>query len=134
MKILITTQYNPEDKTTKLLQYQNLPQETENIKHSIVEIEELQPKQGFMITMDWDNEQKTLVQKYVEIPKTKEEELEDKLIRLERVLAGNISDDDLIDLPLEAKPNSLNARGKAKPKKKLIEPTTDDLAELDNLI
>ena len=134
MKVLITTQYNPEDKTTKLLQYQNLLQETENIKHSIVEIEELQPKQGFMITMDWDNEKKTVIQKYVEIPKTKEEELEDKLIRLERVLAGNISDDDLIDLPLEAKPNSLNARGKAKPKKKLIEPTTDDLAELDNLI
>jgi len=134
MKILITTQYNEDTKTNQLLYHQLLPQETENIKHSIAEIEELKPKQGFMITMDWDNEKKTLVQKYVEIPKTKEEELEDKLIRLERVLAGNISDDDLIDLPLEAKPNSLNARGKAKPKKKLIEPTNDDLAELDNLI
>lgn len=97
MKILITTQYNPEDKTTKLLQYQNLPQETENIKHFIVEIEELQPKQGFMITMDWDNEQKTLVQKYVEIPKTKEEELEDKLKAIwEQVEQSNKAIEDLL--------------------------------------
>ena len=98
------------------------------------DVEELQEKQGYFIETYYDKEEQILKQKYVEIPKTKEEELEDKLIRLERVLAGNISDDDLIDLPLEAKPNSLNARGKDKPKKKLIEPTTDDLAELDNLI
>ena len=129
MKILITTQYNPEDKTTKLFQHQNLSQETENIKHSIVEIEELQPKQGYSIVTEWDNEKKTVVQKYVEVPKTKEEILEDKVIRLERVLTGNISDDDLVDLPNGTKLNAINRL-----KAKTVEPTKDDLAELDNLM
>lgn len=97
MKILITTQYNEDTKTNQLLYHQLLPQETENIKHSIAEIEELKPKQGFMITMDWDNEKKTLVQKYVEIPKTKEEELEDKLKAIwEQVEQSNKAIEDLL--------------------------------------
>ena len=97
MKILLTTQYNPENKSTTLLQFHALSQETENIKHSIVEIEELQPKQGYTITIDWDDEKKTVIQKYVEIPKTKEEELEDKLKAIrEQVEQSNKAIEDLL--------------------------------------
>lgn len=97
MKILITTQYNPEDKTTKLLQFQSLSQETENIKHSIIEIEELKPKQGYTIVTEWDNEKKTVVQKYIEIPKTKEQELEEKLKAIqEQVEQSNKAIEDLL--------------------------------------
>ena len=47
------------------------------------------------------------------------------------MLAGNISDDDLIDLPNGTK---LNVNAVNKLKVKTVEPTTDDLAELDNLM
>lgn len=127
MKYLV--RFNKEDN-----KYVDMVTTDEEYVYKYYNIDTLEEKEGFYIKTYYDEKNDKVDQQYVEIPKTKEEELENKLIRLERVLAGSISDDDLIDLPLEAKPNSLNTRGKAKPKKKLIEPTTDDLAELDNLM
>ena len=134
MKLLITLQNNPETNSKTLIYQQTLSPETENIKHSIVEVEDLPEKQSFTIVREWDNEKQTITQKYTEIPKTKEQELEDKIIRLERVLAGGISKDDLTNLPEDKMLNTSGTRNNIKNNKKIVEPTTEDLAELDNLI
>ena len=117
-----------------MIYQQTLSPETENIKHSIVEVEDLPEKQGFTIVREWDNGKQTITQKYTEIPKTKEQELEDKVIRLERVLAGGISKDDLTNLPEDKMLNASGLKNNIKNNKKIVEPTTEDLAELDNLI
>lgn len=134
MKLLITLQNNPATNSKTLVYQQNLSSETENIKHSIVEVEDLPEKQGFTIVREWDNEKQIVTQKYTEIPRTKEQELEDKVIRLERVLTGGISKDDLTNLPEDKMLNASGLRNNIKNNKKIVEPTTEDLAELDNLI
>lgn len=97
MKLLITLQNNPETNSKTLIYQQVLSPETENIKHSIVDIEDLTEKQGFTIVREWDNEKQIVTQKYTEIPKTKEQELEDKLKAIqEQVEQSNKAIEDLL--------------------------------------
>lgn len=61
------------------------------------DVEELQEKQGYFVETYYDKEEQILKQKYVEIPKTKEEELEDKLKAIwEQVEQSNKAIEDLL--------------------------------------
>lgn len=87
MKILITKQTDPKTKKSMLINQQVLPEETKNIKHELVELEPLPPKDSFHVTYEYDNDSQKVVGKYVEIPKSETQQLKEDLEQTKIALA-----------------------------------------------
>lgn len=62
----------------------------EEYTHQYVEIEELPAKEGFYIQTYYDEESKTLKQKYVEIPKMEMQILKEEIEKLKKAQAEQI--------------------------------------------
>lgn len=106
MKILITTMKNETDK--KIISTKFLSDETENIKHELIELEPLPEKEGYTQVVQYDKAKQQYKLEYEEIPKTPEELLEERLRVVEKAAAESLQEK----------------------KDKLIE---DELSELDGL-
>lgn len=85
MKILITTMRNDDDK--KIVSTQFLSEETENIKHELIELEPLPEKEGYTQVVRYDKEKRQYELEYEEIPKTPEELIEERLRVVEKAAA-----------------------------------------------
>lgn len=77
MKLLITTMKNNDDK--KIVSTQFLSEETENIKHELIELAPLPEKEGYTQELVYDKESKSYKLYYVEIPKSETEKLREEL-------------------------------------------------------
>lgn len=88
MKILVTTMKNNDDK--KIVSTQVLSQETENIKHELIELEPLPEKEGYTQVVRYDKEKRQYKLEYEEIPKTPEELLEERLRIVEKATAESL--------------------------------------------
>ena len=85
MKILVTTMRNDDDK--KIVSTQFLSEETENIKHELIELEPLPEKEGYTQVVRYDKEKRQYELEYEEIPKTPEELIEERLRVVEKAAA-----------------------------------------------
>lgn len=90
MKILVTSMASDREKS--VLQSQILPAETEHIRHTLIEVEELEEKEGYSQELVYDEEQKNFKLEYKEIPKTSDQEQEERLKVLEKALAEALKD------------------------------------------
>ena len=72
MKILITTMQSGED-AKEIISTHFLSDETENIKHELIELDKMPEKEGYTQELVYDKESKGYKLHYVEIPKTEEE-------------------------------------------------------------
>lgn len=72
MKILVTTMQSKKD-VKEIVSTHMLPDESENIKHELIELVPLSEKAGYTQELVYDKESKTYKFHYVEIPKTEEE-------------------------------------------------------------
>lgn len=71
MKILVTTMKNNDDK--KIVSTQFLSQETDSVKHELIELEVLPNKEGYTQEIIYDKEKQQYKMQYKEIPKSEEE-------------------------------------------------------------
>lgn len=90
MKILITTMRNDDDK--KIISTQFLSEETENIKHELIELERLPEKDRYTQVVQYDKEKRQYKLEYEEIPKTSEELLEERLRIVEKATAESLQE------------------------------------------
>lgn len=88
MKILITTMRNDDDK--KIVSTQFLSDETDNIKHELIELEALPEKEGYTQVVQYDKAKQQYKLEYEEIPKTPEELLEERLRIVEKATAESL--------------------------------------------
>ena len=72
MKILVTTMQSKKD-VKEIVSTHFLPDESENIKHELVELAPLPEKAGYTQELVYDKESKSYKFDYAEIPKTEEE-------------------------------------------------------------
>lgn len=90
MKVLM--RFNKED--NKFVDMQNVTQE---YIYKYQDVEELEEKEGYYTSLEYDEKTKKAVMKYVEIQKTKEEILEEKLKTMqEQMEQTNKAIEDLI--------------------------------------
>ena len=90
MKVLL--RFNKED--NKFVDMQNVTQE---YIYKYQDVEELEEKEGYYTSLEYDEKTKKAVMKYVEIQKTKEEILEEKLKTMqEQMEQTNKAIEDLI--------------------------------------
>lgn len=69
----------------------------EEYEHAYQDIEDLEAKEGHYVETYYDDDEKLLKQRYVEIPKTKEQELEEELNKMkEQVEQANKAIEDLV--------------------------------------
>ncbi len=116
MKIITRTR-----KTGEYLGYYIL-EDNEEVK--VQEFEELPHKENHYVETYFDDKEKLVKQKYVEIPKTKEQELEEKILRLEKALVEKEPNlDELKDLE----------KMKAARANKINVPSAAELSELENI-
>lgn len=88
MKILVTTMKNNDDK--KIVSTQFLSQETDSVKHELIELEVLPNKEGYTQEIIYDKEKQQYKLEYEEIPKTPEELLEERLRIVEKATAESL--------------------------------------------
>ena len=95
----------------------------EEYNHIYQEVEQLPEKEGYYVTYNFNKDTNKVVGKYVEIPKTKEQLLEEEIEKIKRAIASEGEPDlsELGELGVNAKTN----------KKKVN--STPDLSELENL-
>ena len=86
------------------------------------EVEQLQSKENHYIQTYYDEKEQKIKQKYIEIPKTKEQILEEEIEKIKRAIADT--------QPNLSELGQLNEKDKQKDKQK---ENTPDLSELDNL-
>ena len=72
MKILVTTMQSKKD-VKEIVSTHMLPDESENIKHELIELVPLSEKAGYTQELVYDKESKSYKFNYVEIPKSEEE-------------------------------------------------------------
>lgn len=84
MKILVTTMKNNDDK--KVISTQFLPNETENIKYELIELEPLPEKEGYTQEVIYDKKSKSYKLHYVEIPKSELEIVREELKKTNKAL------------------------------------------------
>lgn len=117
MKVLVTSMKNESE--TIVANYQILSAETENIKHELVEVEDLPEKKGYSKELVYDKDLKKYKFEYQELPLTEEEKMNEEIIKLKQALvdlsAKNIKAKDFENIPEDAGLSSA------------------DLAELDKL-
>lgn len=117
MKVLVTSTNNGEEKTVTYAQM--LSAETDNIKHELVEVEDLPEKKGYSKELMYDKDLKKYKFEYRELPLTEEEKMNEEIIKLKQALvdlsAKNIKAKDFENIPEDAGLSSA------------------DLAELDKL-
>lgn len=90
MKILATTLKNKDDK--KVISFQFLSNETENIQHELIELEPLPEKEGYTQVVQYDAKKKQFKLEYEEIPKTQEQILEERLRVVEKAAAESLQE------------------------------------------
>lgn len=90
MKILITSMLSGDGKS--VVQSRKLPAETEHIRHELIEIAELEEREGYSQELVYDKEQKKFKFEYKEIPKTSDQEQEERLKVLEKALTEALKD------------------------------------------
>lgn len=86
MKVLITEMQSEGKKV--LVGYQVLSNETENIKHSLIEVEAVTEKEGYKSVIYFDEEANTYKFVLEELEKTQEEVLEEEVTKLKKALAN----------------------------------------------
>ena len=84
MKILVTAMRNNDDK--KIVSTQFLSEETENIKHELVELALLPEKEGYTQEVIYDKKSKSYKLHYVEIPKSELEIVREELKKTNQAL------------------------------------------------
>lgn len=84
MKVLITAMKTEEGK--KVTFFQTLHEETENIKHELVEVEGVEDKEGFTKEVVFNAQTKKYEFAYVEVPKTRLQEVEEELEKTNQAL------------------------------------------------
>ncbi len=84
MKILITTMQNNDGK--KIVSTQFLSEETENIKHELIELEPLPEKEGYTQEVIYDKKSESYKLHYVEIPKSELEIVREELKKTNQAL------------------------------------------------
>ncbi|EHL19771.1 hypothetical protein HMPREF9628_01287 [Peptoanaerobacter stomatis] len=113
MKVLL--RFNKED--NKFVDMQNVTQE---YIYKYQDVEELEEKDGYYTSLEYDEKTKKAIMKYVEIQKTKEQLLEEEIEKIKRAIAdGN---PDLSEL------DTLRANSNRKKTDSI-----PNLSELDNL-
>lgn len=90
MKILITSMTSEKGKI--VVRSQILPKETENILHEVIEVAEIEEKEGCFKELVYDNKTKKYKFEYREIPKTSDQEQEERIKVLEKALAEALKD------------------------------------------
>ena len=85
--------------------------------HKYHDVEELEQKQGFYVSYEYDKVQDKIIGKYVEIPKSSEELMREEIEKLKRAIIENKKDLDL---------GGLDTLGVSSPQEL-------DLSELDNI-
>lgn len=84
MKILITTMRNDDDK--KIISTQYLSQETDSIKHELIELEVLPDKEGYTQEVIYDKAKQQYKMQYKEIPKSELEIVREELKKTNKAL------------------------------------------------
>lgn len=101
MKVLVTSMNKGIGKS--IVQSQILPAETEHIRHALIEVNELEEKEGYSQELVYDEAQKNFKFEYKEIPKSSVQEQEERIRVLEKALAETLKSqkEDIIGDELE---------------------------------